>query len=115
MAIKFNHQNSILVLRDEFLKLFTAHSNIRVAWEDSFVKNGFRKAYILGEKEKEAKVLQTEILDGPNSIPVIFTENASGELTIEVNGKAIYTMKRDESVGKELLRAFAYSVKEGIR
>jgi hypothetical protein len=115
MAIKFNHQNSILVLRDEFLKLFTARSNIILRWGESFAKKGFRKAYILGEKEKEVKVLQTEILDGSNSIPVTFTESASGELTIEVNGKAIYTMKRDEPVGKDLLRAFAHSVKEGIR
>jgi hypothetical protein len=115
MAIKFNHQNAILVLRDEFSKFFTAHSNIRIRWGDSFVENGFRKAYILGEKKNEIKVLQTEILDGLNSIPVKFTENALGELTIEVNGKAIYTMKRDELICKDLLRAFAHSIKEEIQ
>jgi len=57
----------------------------------------------------------TEILDGLNSIPVKFTENALGELTIEVNGKAIYTMKRDELICKDLLRAFAHSIKEEIQ
>jgi len=82
MAIKFNHQNAILVLRDEFPKFFTAHSNIEIRWGDSFAEKGFRKAYILGEKKNEIKVLQTEILDGPDSIPVKFTEDASGELTI---------------------------------
>ena len=115
MAIKFNHQNAILVLRDEFPKFFMAHSNIGIRWGDSFTKNDFKKAYNLGEKKNEIKVLETEILDGPYSIPVTFTENASGELTIEVNRKAIYTMKRDEQICKDLLKAFAYSLKEGIR
>ena len=115
MAIKFNHQNAILVLRDEFPKFFTARSLIRVRWGDSFVKIGFRKAYIIGEKKNEIKVLQTEILDGYDSIPVKFTENASGELTIEVDGKAIYTMKWDELISKDLIKAFAHSIKEGIR
>jgi len=43
------------------------------------------------------------------------TENALGELTIEVNGKVIYTMKRDELIGKDFLKAFAHSIKEEIQ
>jgi len=115
MAIKFNHQNAILMLRDEFPKFFTARSHISVRWGDNFVKNGFREAYILREKKNEIKVFETEILDGINSIPVKFMENISCELTIEVAGKAIYTMKQDELIGKDLLKAFAHSIKEGIR
>jgi len=115
MPIKFNHKREILALRDGFPKLFSVRSEISIRWGDSFAENDFRDAYKSGEKKNEKLVLQTEILDGPNGIPVTFTENASGELTIEVSGKAIYTMKRNERISEGLLEAFAQSIKEGIR
>jgi hypothetical protein len=114
MPIDFYHTKEILALREGFPKFFSARSEISVRWGDSFAENEFRDAYRSGENENEKFVLQTEILDGTNSIPVTFIE-ISDELTIEVNGKAIYTMEKKGRITEGFLEAFAQAIKEGIR
>jgi hypothetical protein len=114
MAIKFNHQNTILALRDGFPEYFLKHRPIDVIWERDFAENAFKTAYSTGKRENEVLILPTTILIGTKILSVTFKENASGELTIEIEGKAIYTMKRDEQIGEHLLKAIAYSIKEGI-
>jgi hypothetical protein len=112
MAIKFNHRREILALRDGFPKYFEAYTSKKVKWETSFAENDFRDAYIFGKGQDERLVLSTKILIGSKSLPVTFKEDTGGELTIEINGKMIYTIKPNGRISQGLLDAFTFSIKE---
>jgi len=115
MAIKFNHQMEILALRDGFPKYFLKHKPIDIIWERDFAESAFKAAYASGKRKNEVLILPTTLLVGTIILSVTFKENASGELTIEIEGKAIYTMKRDEEISEHLLKTFAYSIIEEIK
>jgi len=93
MAIKFNHKREILALRDGFPKYMEAYTSIKVNWGSGFAENDFRDAYISGKGKNEKLVLSTKILVDAKSLPVTFKEDTEGELTIEINGKMVYTIK----------------------
>ena len=103
------------MLRDGFPEYFRKHKPIKVFWETDFAENAFKTAYSTGKRENEVLILPTAIVVATKILPVIFKENASGELTIEIEGKAIYTMKRDEEIHDHLLKTIAYSILEGIK
>jgi hypothetical protein len=112
MAIKFNHKREILALRDGFPKYFEAYTSRKVKWESSFAENDFRDAYISGKGKNEKLVLSTKIFVDAKRLPVIFKEDLAGELTIEINGKMIYTIKPSGRISQRLLDAFTLSIKE---
>jgi hypothetical protein len=112
MAIKFNHRREILAIRDGFPKYLEAYTSIKVKWESGFAENDFRDAYIYGKGKNERLVLSTKILVGSKSLPVTFKEDAVGELTIEINGNMIYTIKPSGRISQGLLAAFTLSIKE---
>jgi hypothetical protein len=115
MAIKFNHRREILALRDGIPKYLEAYTPIKVKWESDFAENDFRDAYISGKGKNERLVLSTEILAGSKSLPVTFNEDAAGELTVEINGAKIYTIKPSGRISKGLLKAFTQSIIKGIQ
>ena len=115
MAIKFNHQKEILVLRDEFPKYFWKYTSTKIEWGKGFAENDFRDAYISGTEKDEKLVLSTEILIGTKRLPVTFIEDIAGALSIEINRKVIYTVKSKGGISQGLLEAFTHSIIEGIR
>jgi hypothetical protein len=115
MAIKFNHKGEILALRDGFPKYCEAHNiGAKIEWGKGFAENAFRDAYALGMRDNEKLFLLTEIIIGTKSIPITFIENATGALTIEVNGKTIYTIKPKGRVSQSLIIAFTNSIAEEL-
>jgi hypothetical protein len=114
MAIKFNHQEVILALRDGFSKYFEAYMSIKVEWGKNFAENDFRDSYISGKGKNEKLVLLTEIIIGTKSLPVKFAEDRAGSLTIEVSGKPIYTIKPRGRISQDLVIAFTNSIAEGL-
>ena len=115
MAIKFNHRREILALRDGIPKYLEAYTPIKVKWESSFAEYDFRDAYISGKGKNEKLVLSTKIFVGLKNLPVIFKEDIAGELTIEINGVTIYTIKPSGRISKGLVKAFTQSIIKGIR
>jgi hypothetical protein len=109
-----NHKRTILVLRDEYPKYYEANRPEKVTWGSDFAKYDFRDARKSGIGANEEFVLSTEIIIDSKSIPVTFKENIEGELTIEVDGKAIYTVKRSGHMSQGLLDAFTLSIKEHL-
>jgi len=112
MAIKFNHRREILTFRDEFPKYLEEYTSIKIKWESNFAENDFRDAYIFGKGKNEKLVLSTKIIIGSKILPVTFKEDAAGELTIEVKGNIIYTIKPSGLISQGLLDAFTLSIKE---
>jgi hypothetical protein len=110
VAIKFNHKREILALKDGFSKYYGAYASAKVEWETNFAENNFRDAYTTGTGKNEKLVLSTEIIVDSKSIPVMFIENAEGALTIEVNKKAVYTIKPRGRISQSLLDAFTLSI-----
>jgi len=115
MAIKFNHKREILALRDGIPEYLERHTSIKVKWESGFAENDFRDAYILGKEKNERLVLSTKILVGSKSLPVTFKEDVTGELTIEIDGATICTIKPSGRISKGLIKAFTQSIIKGIR
>ena len=113
MGIKFNHKREILALKEGFPKYFRKYVSTKVEWEKDFAENNFRDAYISGKGKDEKLVLSTEILIDSKGLPVKFVEDMAGELTIEINGKTVYTIKPSGRISQGLLKAFTKSIIEG--
>ena len=54
--------------------------------------------------------MQTKLFVESKGMPIAFIENAEGVLTIEVNGKIIYTVKPKEGMSIALLDALSLAV-----
>jgi hypothetical protein len=110
VAIKFNHKNDILSLKDKYPKLFEAYTSTKIEWEKDFAENNLKCTLITGSGKDEKLVLATKILIESKSIPVRFIEDAAGALTIEVNGKIVYTIKPMGRISQSFLDAFTDSI-----
>ncbi|MDR2952866.1 MAG: hypothetical protein LBU82_06465 [Treponema sp.] len=109
MAIKFNHKALILMLRDEFPK-YLEKSSVKIEWGKGFAKNDFRDSFISGKGNDEKLVLLTEIIINAKNLPVSFIEDKTGALTIEINGKTVFTVKPKGRISQNLLKAFTNSI-----
>jgi len=110
MAIKFTHKEGILALKKWFPKYYGKYTTAKVKWDADFAKNDFENAFISGKGKNEKLTLQTKLSVESKSIPIVFIENAEGVLTIEVNGKIIYTVKSKEGISNNLLDALSLAV-----
>jgi hypothetical protein len=115
MGIKFNHKREILALKEGFPRYFRRYVSTKVEWGKDFAENNFRDAYISGKEKNEKLVLSTEIIIDTKSLPIKFVEDMAGELTIEINGKTVYTIKPGGRISQGLLRAFTKAIIEGSR
>jgi hypothetical protein len=81
MAIKFNHKEEILALKKWFPKFLKKYTTAKVMWDTDFAKSDFGNVFIYGKGEDEELILPTCLYVESKTIPIVFTENAVGELT----------------------------------